>query len=63
MDVFKKIRLNQEIHDSVNEQYPIFFEGTSTFDHDQAIHVMSCDIAVTIEELHEYFYKCGKSPW
>ena len=57
------IRLNQEIHHAENEQYPKFYEGTSKFDYDQAIHVMTCGDSVKIEELHDHFFNCGKSPW
>jgi hypothetical protein len=56
-------RLNQEIHDAVNQQYPIFYEGTSIYDYDQAFHVMTCGNSVMIEKLHEYFYTCGKRHW
>jgi hypothetical protein len=56
-------RLNQEIHHAKNEQYPIFYEGTSKFDYNQAINVMTCGNSVTIEELHDHFFYCGKCPW
>ena len=56
-------RLNQEIHRAKNEQYQKFHEGTSKFDYNQAIHVMTCGNSVTIEELHDHFFNCGKSPW
>ncbi len=39
-------RLNQENHHAKNEQYPIFYEGTSKFDCDQAIYVMTCGNSV-----------------
>ncbi len=52
-------RLNHEIH----QQYPKFYEGTNKFDYYQAIHVMTCDHSVTIEELHDHFFYCGKCPW
>jgi hypothetical protein len=56
-------RLNQEIHQDKNEQYPKFYEGTSKFDYDQAIHVMTCGNSVTVEELHDHFFHSGKCPW
>jgi hypothetical protein len=56
-------RLNQEIHHAENEQYPIFYEGTSKFDYDQAIHVMTCGNSVTIKELHDHFFTFGKHLW
>jgi hypothetical protein len=52
-------RLNQEIHHAENEQYPKFYEGTSKFDYDQAIHVMTCGDSVKIEELHDHFFHSG----
>jgi hypothetical protein len=48
-------RLNQKIHQDKNEQYPDFYEGTSKFDYNQAIHVMTCGNSVTVEELHDHF--------
>jgi hypothetical protein len=48
-------RLNQEIHQAENEQYPKFYEGTSKFDYNQAIHVMRCGNSVMVEELHDHF--------
>ncbi len=54
--------LNQEIHHAKNEQNPIFYEGTSKFDYNQAIHVMTCGNSVTIEELHDHFFVCCKRP-
>jgi hypothetical protein len=33
--------LNQEIHQAKNEQYSKFYERTSKFDYNQAIHVMT----------------------
>jgi hypothetical protein len=56
-------RLNQEIHHDENEQYPKFYEGTSKFDYEQAIHVMTCGNSVTVEELHNHFFPSGKCPW
>jgi hypothetical protein len=29
----------------------------------QAIHVMTCGNSVTVEELYDHFFYCGKSPW
>jgi hypothetical protein len=56
-------RLNQEIHQDKNEQYPNFYEGTSKFNYDQAIHVMTCGNSITLEELHDHFFHSGKHPW
>jgi hypothetical protein len=42
-------RLNQEIHQDVNEQYQKFNEGTSKFDYNQAIHVMTHDNSVAVK--------------
>jgi hypothetical protein len=57
------IRLNQEIHQDKNEQYPKFYERKSKFDYDQAIHMMTCGNSVTEEELHDHFFHCGKRLW
>jgi hypothetical protein len=56
-------RLNQEIHQSENEQYPKIYEGTSKFDYNQAIYVMTCGNSVMVEELNDHFFHCGKCPW
>jgi hypothetical protein len=45
-------RLNQEIHQDENEQYPKFYEGTSKFDYNLAIHVMTHGNSIMVEELH-----------
>ncbi len=49
-------RLNQEICHAKNEQYPKFYERTSKFDCNQAIHVMTCGNSITTEELHDQFF-------
>ncbi len=56
-------RLNEEIHHNENEQYPKFYEGTSKFDYNQAIHVMTHCNSVTVEELRSHFFPSGKYPW
>jgi hypothetical protein len=56
-------RLNHKNHHAKNEQYPKFYEGTSKFDYNRAIHVMTRGNSVTIEELHDHFFYCGKCPW
>jgi len=56
-------RLNHKNHHAKNEQYPIFYEGTSKFDYDQATHVMTCGNSVMVEEIHDHFYHSGKHPW
>jgi hypothetical protein len=56
-------RLNQEIHQDVNEQYPKFYEGTSKFDYDQAIHVMTHGNSVTVKELCNHHFPSGKCLW
>jgi hypothetical protein len=55
-------RLNQEIHQDENEQYPKNYEGTSKFDYNQAIHVMTHDNSVTVKEPCNHFFPCGKCP-
>jgi hypothetical protein len=56
-------RLNPEIHHDENEQYSKFYEGTSQFDYDQAIHVMTHGSSVTVEELLNHFFPNGKCLW
>jgi hypothetical protein len=56
-------RLNQEIHQDVNEQYPKFYEGTSKFDYNQAIHIMTHGNSVTVKELRNNYFPSGKGPW
>jgi hypothetical protein len=55
-------RLNQKIHHNEHEQYPKFFEGTSKFGYNQAIHVMKCGNSVTVKELRNPLFPRGKCP-
>jgi hypothetical protein len=38
-------------------------DGTSKFDYNQAIHMMTCGNSVTVKELHDHFFHSGKRLW
>ncbi len=64
MDIFiQYLGWIRKIHQAKNEQYPKFYEGTSQFDYNQAIHVMTCGNSAMVEELHDHFFHSGKRPW